>query len=85
MVIGGEGGSRTLGTRKGSLDLLQAPAFRPSGHQQKTLMFKFVPDKFVESSTFGSLRDYRMQIKYLVGMQKKKWRRERDSNPRNYK
>ncbi len=32
---GGEGGSRTLGTRKGSLDLLQAPAFRPSGHQQK--------------------------------------------------
>jgi hypothetical protein len=24
------------------------PVFRPSGHQQKTLMFKFAPGKFVE-------------------------------------
>ena len=64
-------------------DYSGCPCPRPSGHQQKTLMFKFAPGKFVE---LGSHPDP-INLNFLWNGEnipfQRKWRRMRDSNPRN--
>ena len=59
------------------------PCPRPSGHQQKTLMLKFAPGKFVELDSHPS--PIILNFFWNGGNVpfQKKWRRMRDSNPRN--